>query len=147
MNTSGVVTRTRTLVYPDGTGIPDSEDLTAAEAGSPAMYVATERDNAVGATSRLSVLRYDTSASGSTLTATHEWNLTADLPVVGPNLGFEAITWVPDTALVASGFFDPHAGHAYNPADYPNHGTGLFFVGLEANGTIYVYALDHVTGG
>lgn len=147
VNTSGVVTQMRTLVYPDGTGIPDGEDLTRAEAGSSAMYVATERDNAVSMTNRLSVLRYDTSAPGSTLVATHEWNLTADLPGVTPNFGLEAITWVPDSALVAAGFFDPHAGHLYNPADYPNHGTGLFFVGLETNGVIYVYALDHATSG
>lgn len=37
--------------------------------------------------------------------------------------------------------------YAYNPANYPNHGTGLFFVGLEANGTVYAYALNHATGG
>jgi len=39
-----------------------------------------------------------------------------------------------------------HAGHAYNPGDYPDHGTGLFFVGVEATGQIHAYALDHVTG-
>jgi hypothetical protein len=42
---------------------------------------------------------------GSELVATHEWNLAADLPVVGANLGLEAITWIPDTILVASSFF------------------------------------------
>jgi hypothetical protein len=35
----------------------------------------------------------------------------------------------------------------YNPGEYPNHGEGLFFVGVEANGVIYAYALDHVGGG
>ena len=39
------------------------------------------------------------------------------------------------------------AARVYNPADYPNHGDGLFFVGLEGNGTVYVYALNHVTNG
>ena len=33
----------------------------------------------------------------------------------------------------------------YDPADYPNHGTGLFFVGLEANGIVYAYALDQTS--
>ena len=28
---------------------------------------------------------------------------------------------------------------------YPDHGTGLFFVGLEANGIVYVYALDQTS--
>jgi hypothetical protein len=82
-----------------------------------------------------------------TLTATNEWNLTADLPAVGPNLGMEAITWIPDAFLVQKGFFDEVKGHIYNPGEYPNHGSGLFFIGLEANGVIYAYALDHVSGG
>ena len=47
----------------------------------------------------------------------------------------------------ASGFIDESTGAAYDPARYPNHGTGLFFVGVEANGIIYGYALDHVGGG
>ena len=56
----------------------------------------------------------------------------------------EAITWIPDAFLVANSFFDEAAGHLYNPSEYANHGSGLFFVGLEANGVIYAYALDHV---
>ena len=63
---------------------------------------------------------------------------------MGANLGLEAITWVPDTYLVASGFIDESTGAAYDPSRYPGHGTGLFFVGVEANGIIYAYALDHV---
>ncbi|NVB77315.1 MAG: cell wall protein [Kofleriaceae bacterium] len=136
----------RTLRYPNGTGNVDAEDVTKAELASPAFYVAAERDNDVGSTSRLSILRYDTSVAGTTLVATHEWNLTADLPAVGANLGFEAITWIPDTFLVANSFFDAAAGHAYTPADYPNHGTGVFFVGVEQTGMIYAYALDHGSG-
>jgi hypothetical protein len=107
------------------------------------MYVATERDNENSGVSRLSILRFDTSAAGTDLTATNDWNLTADLPAVGSNLGLEAITYVPDTALVAAGFFDESKNAAYNPANYPNHGAGLFFVGLEGNGSIYGYALNH----
>jgi hypothetical protein len=95
----------------------------------------------------MSVLRVDTDQPGAELVATHEWNLNADLPVVGANLGLEAMTWVPDAFLVAHSFFDEAAGHTYNPAEYPDHGTGIFFVGLEANGVIYAYALDHVGGG
>ena len=43
----------------------------------------------------------------------------------------------------AQSFFDEGKGHTYNPAEYPDHGTGFFFLGLEANGMIYVYAPDH----
>jgi len=137
----------KALHYPGGLGSPDAEGVTLAELTSTAVYVATERDNNVGATSRLSVLRFDTAAAGTALTATHEWNLTADLPAVGPNLGLEAITWIPDSALVARGFYDARLAAPYDPGRYPNHGTGLFAVGLEGNGMIYVYALDHVGGG
>ena len=137
----------KALHYPGGLGSPDAEGVTKAELGSAAVYVATERDNNVGGTSRLSVLRFDTSTAGTSLTATHEWNLTADLPAAGPNLGLEAITWVPDSTLVAQGFYDAHLAAPYDPSRYPGHGTGLFLVGLEANGMIYAYALDHTGGG
>lgn len=109
--------------------------------------MATERDNDVSAVSRLSVLRFDSTQAGSELAALQDWNLTADLPTVGSNLGLEAITFVPDAFLVARSFFDEAAGHTYNPLEYPNHGTGLFLVGIEATGAIYAYALDHVSGG
>src|SRR5262249_21665031 len=81
-------------------------------------------------------------ATGAVLTATHEWDLTADLPTTGANLGMEAITWIPDSFLVSKNFFDETKNHTYNPDEYPNHGTGLFFIGLEANGVIYAYALN-----
>jgi hypothetical protein len=133
----------KALRYANGTGDPDAEGVTFAAGGSAAgIYVATERNNAANGVSRNAVLRFDPAASGTTLTATHEWDLTADLPVVGPNLGMEAITWVPDADLVAGGFKDQSTGAVYHPSDYPDHGTGLFFVGLEANGTVYAYALD-----
>jgi len=138
----------KALHYPDGTGEPDSEGVTIGGPSSASgMYVSAERNNSANSVSRNSILRFDATAPGTSLTATHEWNLTADLPVTGANLGLEAITWVPDTFLVTKGFFDDAKGHAYNPAEYPNHGAGLFFVGLEANGVVYAYALDHAGGG
>ena len=60
----------------------------------------------------------------------------------GANLGLEAITWIQDSFLVANGFFDDTKGHLYNPAEYPNHGNGLFLVGVETSGNVYVYALS-----
>lgn len=134
----------KALRYRDGTGDPDAEGIVAV---GGMLYVSTERDNSANGISRNSVLRVDPAGSGTTLTAAQEWNLTADLPTTGPNLGIEGITWVPDSYLTARALIDESKNRAYNPADYPNHGTGLFLVGLEANGSIYAYALDHVSGG
>lgn len=136
----------KTLVYPSGGGSPDAEGLTKAEWDSSAIYVSCERDNDAPGTSRLSVLRFDTLDAGTTLTATHEWNLTADLPKVDPNKGIEALTFVPDDYLTAHGFIDESTGRAYVPLDYAAHGTGLFFLGLEGGDRIYAYALDHTAG-
>jgi hypothetical protein len=133
----------KTIHYLDGLGDPDSEGVSKAEFADSSIYVSTERDNDNNQVNRFSVLRYDTSASGADLTATNDWELTADLPAMGINLGLEAITYIPDTALVAGGFFDEATNATYDPSSYPNHGTGLFFVGLESNGVIYGYALDH----
>lgn len=138
----------KTLQYPNGAPArPDSEGVTFAGSSTNGIYVSVERDNNANTISRNSVLRFDPAAPGSTLVATHEWNLTADLPVTGANLGGEAIVWVPDNFLVRSKFFDASKNHLYNPSDYPAHGTGLFFIGLEANGQVYGYALDHSGSG
>jgi hypothetical protein len=105
--------------------------------------VSTERDNANNAISRNSVLRFEATGTATELIATHEWNLTASLPPTGPNVGIEAITWIPDSFLTEKGFFDESKGHTYSPAEYPNHAGGLFFVGVEANGRLHAFALNH----
>jgi hypothetical protein len=135
------------LRYPDGTGDPDAEGVTLV-GGDPAngIFVATERNNSANSVSRPAVLRFDVSSPATTLTATGDWNLTADLPSLGPNLGAEAVVWMSDAFLVAKGFKDERTGAAYDPASYADHGTGLFFVGIEQNGTIYAYALNQTTG-
>jgi hypothetical protein len=102
------------------------------------VFVASERDGS--GTSRTSVLRYDVTAPGSTLTATKEWNLTTDLPPVGANLGFEGITWIPDSALNA--FADASTGSTYDPNRYGAHTGGVFFVGVEGTGMIHGYVLQ-----
>ena len=129
--------------YPNGTGDADAEGVTFTGDGPAAgIYLSTERNNAANTVSRNTILRVDPTTTGTELTATAEWNLTADLPATGANLGLEAITWVPDAYLVAHGFRDTHLNKPYDPADYPNHGTGLFLVGVEATGAVHVYALD-----
>ncbi|MFC8509548.1 lamin tail domain-containing protein [Streptomyces sp. NPDC057411] len=134
----------KTLRFPGGTGAPDSEAVTLTGAGATGgAYVASERNGDASGTSRLSVLRYDVATgTGSALTATKEWNLTAGLPAVGSNAGFEAITWVPDTALTAAGFKDESTGTAYDPGRFGAHTGGVFFLGVEGTGTVYGYVLE-----
>jgi hypothetical protein len=79
--------------------------------------------------------------ASSVLTALEEWDLTSDLPKVDANTGFEGITWVPDSFLTSKRFYDQMHGKIYNPTDYPGHGNGVFFLGLEGNGYIYSYVL------
>ncbi|NED11866.1 lamin tail domain-containing protein [Streptomyces sp. SID9124] len=128
----------KTLRFPGGSGSPDSEGVTATGGG---IFVAGERNGDASGTSRLSVLRYDVSGSGSSLTAAKEWNLTSDLPSTGSNLGLEAITWVPDASLTGAGFKDASTGAAYDPAHYGAHSGGVFFVGVEGTGMVYGYVL------
>lgn len=70
------------------------------------------------------------------------WNLTSVLPPTGPNLGIEAIAWMPDSFLTAHGLIDENTGVAYNPSDYPLHGSGLFSIGVESVNTVFVFALN-----
>jgi Lamin Tail Domain len=137
------------LRYTDGTGDADAEGVTMLGASSAdGIYIASERNNTANTVSRLSILRYNANDPGTTLTATNDWNITADIvPAVGANLGLEGITWIPDTFLVSKGFFDESKGRAYNPADYAKHTVGLFFVGIEGTGKIYAYALNQTDSG
>lgn len=140
------------LAYPDGSTAPDAEGVTVADGGSAGgVYVATERSSAASSTSRPSILRFDVSGTGSTLTATNEWNLGADLTAtvgtIGANSGLEGITWIPDAVLTARGFLDEATGQRYDPALYPNHRTGVFFVALEKTGDVYAYVLDLTGSG
>lgn len=135
------------LLFPGGGGgIPDAEGVTLAAGDANGVFVAIERDDSAGGVSRPGVLRFDVSGAAATLTATREWDLTADLPGLGANLGLEAITWIPDSVLVAKGFLDEVAGAAYDPDDHPGHGAGLFFAGVEQDGRIVAYALNQSSG-
>ena len=142
-DTSNKWTSGHTLTFPSGSGSPDAEGVTKTAFGESSVYVSTERDNDDSGNSLLEVLLFDGSAATATISATRAWNLTADLPAVDPNLGLEAIAWVPDAFLTGKGFIDESSHAAYDPARYPNHAGGIFFVGLETNGMIYGYALNH----
>ena len=127
-------------LYADGTGAPDTEGITIGPDGF--VYLASERNNAASGVSRMSILRYDPSATGTTITATNEWNLTSQIPAAGANLGLEGVAFVPDSYLTANGFKDQSTNAAYSPATYPNHGTGLYFVAIEDTGDLIAFALD-----
>jgi hypothetical protein len=137
----------KSLRYPDGSGNPDAEGITRAERTNNNIYACTERndDGTHSDTSRMSILRYSLDSNSTVLSAAQEWLLNSLLPSSAKNTGLEAITWVPDSYLVSMGFRDHLKGTAYSPADYPNHGTGLFFVGHEGTAMIYAFALDHAT--
>ncbi|MDX8142711.1 hypothetical protein SK854_11355 [Lentzea sp. BCCO 10_0061] len=122
----------RSLKFKNGKGDPDAEGVVSTPDG---LFVVTERDNDNGDVSSPMVLKF-----GSGSNAAAEWKLPG-MPSVDPNDGPEAISWIPDSFLTAQQFKDD-TGKLYNPADYPAHGTGLFAVGLEATGGIFLYALQ-----
>lgn len=137
----------KALTFPNGSGSPDSEALTRTEWDKNELYVATEKDTDAISTVRLSILRYELTGTATTLKATHEWNLTSDLPkATDANKGMEAIAWIPDGYLVARRFYDEASKAVYDPSTYADHGTGIFLVGVEDTGMIYGFALNHSTG-
>jgi hypothetical protein len=135
-------TNGKVLRYPAGNGAPDAEGVTIDASDPGAVYVAAERDG--GGVSAPVVLRYDVTGSATTLDATDQWNLT-DLVGLPDNGGPEAITWIPDVELGAKGYRNDAGAKDYAPADFPGHGGGLFFVGVEEDGSIRSYALNRAT--
>lgn len=106
------ISGTFTLAYPDGTGTPDAEGVTAGPDG--AVYVATERNNDSSGTSRPSVLRFELPDSNDgTISATHEYSLSAMTGQIGANGGLEAVEYIPNVA------------------------GGIFAVGVETTGNIH----------
>lgn len=118
---------------------PDTEGITVA--GDGLLYLASERDNGDKGVNRNSVLQIDPEAPGPDVVASMEWDLTAALPQVSANTGVEAVEWIPDADL-AGVVTDASTGEAYNPADYPQHGDGLFVVAVEDGGQLFGFALN-----
>ena len=118
---------------------PDTEGITVD--GEGFIYAASERDNSAKDVNQDVVLKVNPDAAGPDLVAVTEWDLTAKLPTVDANLGIEAVEWVPDSAL-AGKLYDDTQSAVYDPAGYPLHGTGLFFVAVEDGGPVFAFALN-----
>lgn len=134
------------LHYFDGSGSPDAEDITKGGLFSDKIYICSERNDHDEVPKNMVILyTLENDDASPSLNGTMAWDLTADLPTVSSsNKGLEAITWISDDYLLSNGFIDENNGLLYQPDSYPNHGNGLILVGLEDNGMVYVYALDHV---
>jgi Esterase-like activity of phytase len=127
----------RTLRYPGGKGSPDAEGVTTANDAT--VYVAAERNSDASNTSRNSILRFDTAGNGA-LTATKEWTLESVFGTTPANTGVEGVAFVPDSVFVAMNF-RTDAGKVFAPADYPDHGDGLFATAIEGKGDVVFVAL------
>ncbi|WP_285557203.1 lamin tail domain-containing protein [Actinoplanes regularis] len=134
------------LRFAGGSGEPDAEGLTIG--GNGHLYLTSERDNDHNTVPKDTIMEFDPAATGSTLTPLRQWDMTSQFPQLDTgdkddaNLGFEGVAYVPDSWLTAGGWIDPLTGAAYNPANYPLHGSGLFFAGLEWDGTLHIYGLN-----
>lgn len=129
----------RALHYPGGQGSPDSEAVTTVAGDDGAVYIAAERDSNASMVSRNSILRFEKSGSG-VLNATREWRLDAIFGATPANTGVESLAWIPDAVFVSMGFHD-RGGKVYSPADYLDHGGGLFASAVESRGEIVFLAL------
>lgn len=117
---------------------PDTEGITVA--GDGMIYLAAERDNNAKGVNYNVVLQVDPNAPGPDVVASQQWDLTSLLPQVSANLGLEAIEWVADSDLNGK-LWDVNTNAPYDSANYPGHGDGLFFVGVEDQGQILAVAL------
>lgn len=129
---------------------PDAEGITLDATGM--LYIASERDNAAKGTNLNMILQVDPNVEANELVAVKEWNITEHIDLarqargiefypVPSNQGIEAVEWIPNTVLEGK-LFDMNTNAPYKSADYSSVNGGLFFVGLEEDGYIYVFALN-----
>jgi len=153
----------KALHYPDGTGDPDAEGVALTGAGlAGGVFVSTERkQQRQTASAGPRCCAFDvpgtaaagtSGAAGTSAISGHQPHRHRGVephrrpPGGGPQQrpGSDLLDprLLPDPRTA---FTDEHTGRrAYDPAAYPDHGDGLFFVGLEGNGTVYAYAFRPV---
>ncbi len=113
------------------TAFGDLEGVTLADPNEEVVYVIIEGEE--------HIKEYDVSTYGVAV-LNNVWFTQNDLPMGGT--GAEAITFVPDDALTASGFVDAN-GVPYTSTGGMN---GVMMVGHQTGGGIYVFDLDRTTG-
>ncbi len=129
---------------------PDAEGITLDKEGM--VYIASERDNAAKGTNLNMILQVNPNENTRELVAMREWNITGHIDQarqargvvyyqVQSNQGIEAVEWIPNSVLEGK-LFDTNTGAPYKSSDYSSVNDGLFFVGLEDDGFIYVFALS-----
>ncbi|NMA93587.1 MAG: hypothetical protein GX975_02885, partial [Clostridiales bacterium] len=128
---------------------PDAEGITLDNRGM--VYIASERDNSAKGTNYNIILQADPNQDAQKLVALREWNVTElidnarqargmEYYQVKSNMGIEAIEWIPNSVLNGK-LFDTSKNAPYKSSDYSSMNDGLFFVGVEDDGYIYVFAL------
>ena len=136
------------LHYPDGSGTPDSEGVTKAEADLARglrLDRAQQRHRRRQPSQRAALRhqRVRPGADGHPRMEPHR--RLAGRPT--PTSAWRRSPGSPTASWSAPGSSTRAPTSPTLPSRYANHGTGIFFVGLEANGSIYGFALDHVGGG
>lgn len=115
-------------------GDTDHEAITFADYDSPHVYVGVEQSPPGQAVRK--VRQYE--LGGATARLVQSWTL----PELGgdANSGLEGLTFVPNAFLTR---FPAATTGVYNAGRGSRFGSGgLFFAGLQADGTVYVYDLD-----
>ncbi|HIG11962.1 MAG: hypothetical protein ABGY71_08020 [bacterium] len=114
------------------TGFGDIEGVTQADWDEPSVFVIIEGEE--------HIKEYDVSTFGVAILK-NDWNTRPFLPLLGGK-GAEAITFVPDSALVSAEFVNG-SGSLYQSAEGMD---GLMFVGHQNGGAIFVFDLNRSTG-
>ncbi|HHT24064.1 MAG TPA: LPXTG cell wall anchor domain-containing protein, partial [Clostridiaceae bacterium] len=128
---------------------PDAEGICLDDNGM--VFIAAERDNSAKGVNLNIVLQVNPNEQSQELVALKEWNITDHIDQarkgrgleyyqVKANMGIEAIEWIPNSALEGK-LFDMNTNAPYQSANYSTINDGLFFLGLEDDGYIYVFAL------
>ena len=109
----------------------DLEDLILDPLGDPDVVYIVSEGNATG------IGQIDLSVGGQP-EAGQLWDLTPYLPPFTTSLGAEGLAFVPDEALVSGGFVDAWGNPRVSAGDFG----GLFFVGHQNGGKVYVFDLS-----
>jgi hypothetical protein len=123
--------------------VPDAEGICLDCEGM--VYLAVEGTNLN------TILQVDPNQQTQELIALREWNVTEHINnarqergvenyQLESNKGIEACEWIPNLVLDGK-LIDSNTNAPYKSADYSSMNDGLFFLGVEDDGYIYIFAL------